>query len=594
MLYVYVQEAAGLRDAHARNAALGDEVRTLERLVDELKEQVDDARAAEGLVEQLTDRNLALEDRVRELEECVRDLEALQAMADEVEEQHAAIARQLTTDVDFARAELAEKERRLRMADDELAEYEQTVHKYRALVAALQQQKQGEGEGVGPGDGHAGAGGAAATAEDSQRLASLQLQLQSTSAKAQARAIDAELRMLELGQAREHVALLQAYLPASFARVDGECVALMLLLDRMASKADTLVTHVRAQYNLDADAKVKVAPDQRAFAARLCAVVQDYMYVVAPRWLHWGRARAPQLISCHTARIRAAVRAVQWGVAAGDEAMLVALCGRRGDFGAPEAHLDALLHMLRNEELAPTVSAEPLAKAAALCRHITAAQGLPEPPALALVRAELHHWQAQATVAEALTAQAQAQAGAGAGAGDPVMGGVAGALSTLARAVGRELARLPGDGAALDLDLAASECVRGDELHTAAAAVHAQAAAVRQGLAALQAWAQAVLDDAQGHEAAAASLPAAEAHAQAIWERTCAEIGAAGSLEAAGPAVVAAAQAALDEIGASLAAAGSLARTRLASHPMYRRAEVCYEGRGLDTPFISRAVWATL
>lgn len=175
-----VQEVAGLRDVQARNVALAEAVRELESQVDELGEQVDDARAAEGLVEQLTDANLALEDRVRELEECVRDLEALQAMANEVEEQHAAIARQLTTDLDFARADLAEKTRQLQLVDDEFAEYEQTIAKYRALVAALQQQSPPASSDTG-----------GAASDDSQRVASLQLQLQVTSAKAQARAIDA-------------------------------------------------------------------------------------------------------------------------------------------------------------------------------------------------------------------------------------------------------------------------------------------------------------------------------------------------------------------------------------------------------------------
>lgn len=57
------QELGTLRDVQGKNAALVEEVRALESQVDELKLAVDDAHAAEEMVESLTEKNLELEDR---------------------------------------------------------------------------------------------------------------------------------------------------------------------------------------------------------------------------------------------------------------------------------------------------------------------------------------------------------------------------------------------------------------------------------------------------------------------------------------------------------------------------------------------------
>lgn len=103
-----MQELGTLRDVKAKNTQLLEEVKARESEVDELKQSLDDALGATDMAERLTDKNLELEERIRELEETVADLETLKEMSEEVDAQHAALARHLTTQLDFARADVAE------------------------------------------------------------------------------------------------------------------------------------------------------------------------------------------------------------------------------------------------------------------------------------------------------------------------------------------------------------------------------------------------------------------------------------------------------------------------------------------------------
>lgn len=67
--------------------------------IEELKQRLDDALGAEDLVEQLTEKNLALTEKMDELRMINDDLEALKELADELEENHMETEKQLQAEI---------------------------------------------------------------------------------------------------------------------------------------------------------------------------------------------------------------------------------------------------------------------------------------------------------------------------------------------------------------------------------------------------------------------------------------------------------------------------------------------------------------
>ncbi len=67
--------------------------------IEELKQRLDDALGAEDLVEQLTEKNLALTEKLDELRMINDDLEALKELADELEENHMETEKQLQAEI---------------------------------------------------------------------------------------------------------------------------------------------------------------------------------------------------------------------------------------------------------------------------------------------------------------------------------------------------------------------------------------------------------------------------------------------------------------------------------------------------------------
>lgn len=63
--------------------------------------------------------------------------------------------------------------------------------------------------------------------------------------KAHAKAIEMELRKMEVGQANRHVSLLTSFMPESFLRHGGDhdCVLVLLLIPRLVCKVRTFPSH---------------------------------------------------------------------------------------------------------------------------------------------------------------------------------------------------------------------------------------------------------------------------------------------------------------------------------------------------------------
>uniref|UniRef100_A0A8C6TM91 Dynactin subunit 1 n=1 Tax=Neogobius melanostomus TaxID=47308 RepID=A0A8C6TM91_9GOBI len=220
-----------------------EEMAVAEKTIDELKEQVDASLGAEEMVETLTERNLDLEEKVRELRETVTDLEAINEMNDELQENARETELELREMLDLGAARVREAEKRVEAAQETVADYQQTIQKYRELTAHLQELNReltSQQE---------------ASAEQQQQPPAemFDFKIKFAETKAYAKAIEMELRKMEVTQANRHVSLLTSFMPESFLRHGGDhdCILVLLLIPRLICKAELISKQAREKFDLN-------------------------------------------------------------------------------------------------------------------------------------------------------------------------------------------------------------------------------------------------------------------------------------------------------------------------------------------------------
>jgi len=245
---------------------LSARVEEMEHTIADLQEQVDAALGAEEMVQQLADSKLTLEERVKELEEAVADLEALQDMNEQLQEGSRELEIELREEVDLANFATREALREKEAALETLADRELTIAKFRELVQRMQEQNQElqrqlERESTKP---------VSALPEI------LDFKKMFAESKAHTRAIDLELRRIDVQQSNQHVQYLAAYMPDTFMSRGGDhdAVLVLLLIPRLLWKAEILLSQVRDKFPpIEKIERIAVVRDhaveQFAFKSRL-------------------------------------------------------------------------------------------------------------------------------------------------------------------------------------------------------------------------------------------------------------------------------------------------------------------------------------
>lgn len=222
---------------------LKNRVQELETQVTDLHEQVDAALGAEEMVEQLGLQKLTLEDKVKELEEAVADLEALQELNDQLQEGSRELEMDLREEVDMAHAATREALRQKEQVLESLADRELTIVKFRELVHKLQEQCMDLQQRL-----EKESNNKANVATVIPEMLDFKKMFAET--KAHARAIDLELRRMEVQQSQQHVQYLAAYMPDSFMSRggDNDAVLVLLLIPRLLWKCEILLSQVRDKF----------------------------------------------------------------------------------------------------------------------------------------------------------------------------------------------------------------------------------------------------------------------------------------------------------------------------------------------------------
>ncbi|XP_042322853.1 dynactin subunit 1 isoform X8 [Sceloporus undulatus] len=319
---------------------LQEELKQAERTIDELKEQVDAALGAEEMVETLTERNLDLEEKVRELRETVGDLEAMNEMNDELQENARETELELREQLDMATARVREAEKRVEAAQETVADYQQTIKKYRELTAHLQdvnRELMSQQE-------------ASVERQQQPPPEMFDFKIKFAETKAHAKAIEMELRQMEVQQANRHVSLLTSFMPDSFLRHGGDhdCLLVLLLIPRLICKAELISKQAQEKFELNENCAERTglrgAPgEQLSFAAGLV-----YSLSLLQATLH----KYEQALNKCSVDVYKKV------------GMLYP------EMSVHERSLDFLIELLHKDQLDETVNVEPLTKAIKYYQHL--------------------------------------------------------------------------------------------------------------------------------------------------------------------------------------------------------------------------------
>ncbi|KAM8833697.1 dynactin subunit 1 isoform 7-T10 [Synchiropus picturatus] len=319
---------------------LQEEMSASEKTIDELKEQVDAALGAEEMVETLTERNLDLEEKVREMRETVSDLEAINEMNDELQENARETELELREMLDLGAARVREAEKRVEAAQETVADYQQTIQKYRELTAHLQEVNRdltSQQE---------------ASAEQLQQPPAemFDFKIKFAETKAYAKAIEMELRKMEVAQANRHVSLLTAFMPESFLRHGGDhdCILVLLLIPRLVCKAELISKQAQEKFDLNENCVQRTGlrgsvGEQLSFAGGLV-----YSLSLLQATLH----KYEQALAQCSVEVYKKIGALY------------------PEMSVHERSLDFLIDLLHKDQLDETVNVEPLTKAIKYYQHL--------------------------------------------------------------------------------------------------------------------------------------------------------------------------------------------------------------------------------
>lgn len=214
-----------------------------EASIEDLRQQLDNALGAEDMIEELTDKNMALSEQIEELKVTIEDLESLKELNDELEINHVETEKEMQEEIDFKDGLIAEQVRRATQQEESLEDMEYTLSRFRELVTNLQSDLE---------DMKASH---AVTETESEQLNSrsrammdLNMKLQVSAAKTQVKTIDLELRRLDAQEASEHLAIVQLFLPEAFHN-DRDSVLALLRFKRVGFKANLLHGFVKERVN---------------------------------------------------------------------------------------------------------------------------------------------------------------------------------------------------------------------------------------------------------------------------------------------------------------------------------------------------------
>ncbi|KFB39612.1 AGAP004194-PA-like protein [Anopheles sinensis] len=219
------------------------------RQLSDLQEQVDAALGAEEMVEQLAEKKMELEDKVKALQEEVAELEALEEVHEQLVESNHELEMDMREELDLAHAAKREALREKDAVLETIVDRDQTILKFRELVQRLTEQCQELRDRL---NQESSKQQQQQQAKDTALITeAIDFKQMFAESKAFTRAIDLQLRQIELTQANEHVRYLSAFMPDVFMARGGDhdAILVILLVSRIVFKAGIIVSQARERFS---------------------------------------------------------------------------------------------------------------------------------------------------------------------------------------------------------------------------------------------------------------------------------------------------------------------------------------------------------
>lgn len=269
-------------------------------VADELREQLELAHSAEDMIEQLTEKNGALESRVVQLTAEVRDLEALRSVSDELEQAHIDTETELQAQLDASAADVAELEKSIATLHSRIADDAHTISRFRELVASLAREVEGLRKN-------------APSAPSAPKRP-----VDAAAARAPLIAVAPARDRIAAAQARRRLELTSAYLSPNFFEVDAAAIDTLLFFERVCTYSDLIKHTLEAQTDVqehlaDADEALVTQCELRHALAHVSALARQIAAVLAssPSDVFVAYATAAADLQHADARLNAALDALQ-------------------------------------------------------------------------------------------------------------------------------------------------------------------------------------------------------------------------------------------------------------------------------------------
>ena len=228
-----VQELNKVRDEYSETK---EKLLQSDAALEDLRQQLDTALGAEEMIEELTEKNMALNEKLDDLRITIEDLESLKEINDEIEFNHIETEKQLQGEIDYNEALLAEEARKTAIQEGTIQDLEYTVTRFRDLAKNMQSDLE---------DMRASQQITETEANElsnrSRAMMDLNMRLQVSASKAQVKAIDLELGKMEAQQSLEHLSIVQLFLPDTF-KSEQDSVQALLRFRRIGFKS-TMMHH---------------------------------------------------------------------------------------------------------------------------------------------------------------------------------------------------------------------------------------------------------------------------------------------------------------------------------------------------------------
>lgn len=213
------------------------------------------ALGSQEMVEKLTEKNLEMEDKIEELQQALDEEEKIKELTNMINEEKDDVIADLRDEVDKYKTNIVNLRNTHIATQEAIQDHENTIRKFREVVAMLKEENSML---------------RAAQKQDMNKVeqaVNVQKQLENIEFKTRlldrkdlCRAIDMELRQLDVDQCYRHMVYLARFFPESFFSRGGDydAISVLLFVPRMFVKCSILERQIVEKYSMLSDSECNV------------------------------------------------------------------------------------------------------------------------------------------------------------------------------------------------------------------------------------------------------------------------------------------------------------------------------------------------